>query len=65
MRIFCCVPFLSKLAYAVAPILSCPHLDMPTMQQLGARDRPRSALYPAFSSKSRSFLACKAGRAHT
>jgi tetratricopeptide (TPR) repeat protein len=25
MRIFYCVPFLSKLAYAMAPILSCPH----------------------------------------
>ena len=24
MRIFCCVPFLSNLAYAVAPILSRP-----------------------------------------
>src|ERR1700727_2935977 len=26
---------------------------------------PRAALYPAFSSRSRSFLACNAGRAHT
>jgi quercetin dioxygenase-like cupin family protein len=29
MRIFYCVPFLSKLAYAMAPILSCPLLAAP------------------------------------